>query len=109
MKGTQILLNWLIFLTAITAIYVFFEYWYVPITLPDMPGYLVLFFSFSIAFVWVEILRWGVTKPFNCVKCMTSWLSFFMAYAFHTPFWYFYLFAGLMIGAIYSAVKMRYL
>lgn len=107
MKTSQIILNWLIFAAVVTAIYIVFEY--ADITLPHMPGYMVIFFSFSIAFTWVEILKWGVVKPFNCVNCMSGWTSLLMAFAFHTPFWYFYLFAGLLVGSIYSAIKMRYL
>ena len=82
--------------------------WKLP-TFPSMPGYQVLFFALAIAFTWVEILKWGVTKPFNCVKCMSGWLSLLLAIIFHTPFWYLYLPAGLFVGAIYSAVKMRWL
>jgi hypothetical protein len=74
-----------------------------------MPGYLIIIFALSISFTWVEILKWGVTKPFNCVKCMTGWVSLILAFSFHTPYWFFYLFVGLFVGAIYSAVKMRYL
>lgn len=78
-------------------------------TFPTMPGYHVLFFALAIAFTWVEVLKWGVTKPFNCVKCMTGWVALILAAVFHTPFWYLYLPAGLFVGAIYSAIKMRHL
>lgn len=78
-------------------------------TFPTMPGYQVLFFALAIAFAWVEVLKWGVTKPFNCVKCMTGWVALLLAVILHTPFWYLYLPAGLFVGAIYSAVKMRWL
>lgn len=72
-----------------------------------MPGYQVILFALSIAFVWVEILRWGVTKPFSCLKCMTGWTALILAYCFDTPYWPFYLFAGLFAGAMYSAIQMR--
>lgn len=75
----------------------------------SMSGLWVLFFALAIAFTWVEILKWGVTKPFNCVKCMAGWTAFIVAFVFHTPHWYMYLPAGLFVGAIYSAVKMRWL
>jgi hypothetical protein len=74
-----------------------------------MPGYLVLFFSLAIAFTWVEVVKIGKFKPLNCVKCLTGWISLPMAYFFETPYWYFYLFAGLFVGAVYSAIQMRYL
>lgn len=75
----------------------------------NMPGYLVLFFSLSAAFTWVEILRWGYKKPFNCVKCLAGWFALTMAYIYHTPHWYFYLPAGLFVGALFSAIKMKFL
>lgn len=77
--------------------------------LPPLRGYQVIIFAFSIAFLWTEVMKWGVTKPFNCIYCMTAWLSLIIAFVFHTPFWYFYLPVGLTVGAIYSAVKMRWL
>jgi hypothetical protein len=77
--------------------------------LPVMPGSLVLFFALSLAFLWVEIMKWGVTKPFNCVKCMSGWIALILAVLFHTSFWYLYLPAGLFVGAMYSAIVMRYL
>lgn len=77
--------------------------------LPEMPFYLVIPFSLSIAFVWVDVLKIGVTKPFTCVKCMTAWVAVIIAYLYHVPFWYFYLPVGLFAGAIFSAVKMRWL
>jgi hypothetical protein len=76
---------------------------------PVMPGALVLFFGLSLAFTWVEKLKWGVTKPFNCVPCMTGWLSLLLAIVFHTEFWYLYLPAGLLVGSVFSTIKMRWL
>lgn len=73
-----------------------------------MPGSLVILFSLSIAFMIVEVLHWP-KKPFNCVKCLTAWISFFMAFSFHTPYWYFYLAAGFFVGAMFGAIKMRFL
>ena len=77
---------------------------------PDkMPGFAVVVFSLACAFVWVEVLKWGVTKPFNCVKCMCGWFSLGLALIFHTPHWYLYLPLGVFVGAMYSGIKMRYL
>lgn len=76
---------------------------------PKMGGLWALFFGFSLAFMWVEVWRLGKKKPFSCLKCMSAWLTLFIAYLFHVDFWYLYLPAGLFIGAMFSAVKMRYL
>lgn len=79
-----------------------------------MPGYLVILFALSLAFVWVEVFRMGRRpafnyKPLNCVPCLTGWLSLAIAYGFSTPYWYFYIAVGLFAGSMFSALKMRYL
>lgn len=101
----KIILNWLLFAVVIAAIY--FGWKYIHITLPVMPWYLVLLFSLSLAFTWVEVLKWGSVKPFNCLKCLTGWFAIALAFLFHTEFWYFYLFSGLFLGSIFSLVKGR--
>lgn len=73
-----------------------------------MPGYLVLLFALSLAFTIKEVLHWN-KKPYNCIKCLTGWFSFFIALGFGTPYWYFYLFLGLFTGAMFEAIKMRHL
>lgn len=73
-----------------------------------MSGYLVIVFGLSLAFTWVEVLRWGYKKPFNCMKCMSGWISLILAYSFHTPYWYFYVFVGLFVGAIFTMIKNKF-
>jgi hypothetical protein len=69
----------------------------------------ILFFSLSFAFTWVRILKWGVTKPFSCVKCMTGWSALLFAWLFHADVPVMYLFTGLFVGAMFEAVSMRWL
>lgn len=73
-----------------------------------MQGYLVVIIALSLAFTVKDVLHWNV-KPYNCTKCLTGWFSFFIALIFHTPYWYFYLFIGLFVGAMFEAIKMRWL
>jgi hypothetical protein len=74
-----------------------------------MTTFQILFLSLSLAFTWVEILRLGVTKPFNCMKCMTGWVALaFGIYYFGWHGWI-YLFEGLFVGALFSAIQMRFL
>lgn len=73
-----------------------------------MPGYLVLLFALSLAFSFKEVLHWN-KKPYNCIKCLTGWFSLFIAFAFHTPYWPFYLALGLFTGAMWEAIKYRWL
>lgn len=109
-KKSNALLNWTIFLMITAIIYAIF--YFVPFgniwhSLPTMSGLQVLFFSLALAFTWVEVLRWGSVKPFNCVKCLTGWFALTLAFLFHAEFWQFYLVGGLFVGAMYSAIKMR--
>lgn len=109
----KIIINWLLFLAIIAAIMVPIWYWrpismHLP-TLPTMPGYQAVAFGFALAFTWVEVMKWGSVKPFNCLKCMCGWLTMFIAMAFHVQFWPFYMPMGLVVGAVFSAIKMRWL
>ena len=74
-----------------------------------MPGYLVIIFSLSIAFTWVEVLKWGVVKPFTCIRCMTGWIALILAGITHQPCWYLFVFLGVFVGAMFEGLKMRYL
>src|SRR4051812_43418277 len=108
MNAIKIIGQWGFLILVGFGIYWLFHHYSAPV-LPTMPGYQALFFALAIAFTWVEVLKWGVTKPFNCVKCMTAWVALILAVVFHTTFWYLYLPAGLFVGAIYSAIKLRWL
>lgn len=109
----KVLLNWLLFLGFIATVALLFMHrqWIIEKlpSVPQMSGLQVLVFSLACAFVWVEILKWGVTKPFNCIPCMTGWVAVIMAFTFHVDFWYLYLPLGLYIGSMFSAITMRYL
>jgi hypothetical protein len=85
-------------------IYTFFNY---SIHIEPLSGPAVLFFSLACAFTWVEVLKWGVTKPFTCIKCMSGWIALLFALVFHVDHWYLYLPAGLFVGAVFEAIKMR--
>lgn len=113
----KILFNWVMFLVivgGITAI-VWHRHW-IGLHLPSFPergtmtGPQVIVFALSFAFMWVEVLKWWKqTKPFNCIPCLTGWVSLVMAFAFHVPFWYMYLPLGLFVGAVFGAIQMRWL
>jgi hypothetical protein len=71
-------------------------------------GYLngaeVILFALSISFALVE-----VAHIFPCLKCVTGWVALILALLFHTPFAWLYLFVGLMVGALFGSIKMRWL
>jgi hypothetical protein len=100
------ILQYLVIIMAGALIYAFFHF---SIHISPLSGTAVLFFSLACAFTWVEILKWGVTKPFTCIKCMAGWIALLFALVFHVDHPYLYLPAGLFVGAVFEAIKMRYL
>lgn len=109
----KIIMNWLVFLLIVGGIValIWHRHW-IGQHIPErgtMTGLQVIIFALSLSFVWVEVLRWGSVKPFNCVKCLTGWFALILAFMFHVEFWYFYLPAGLFAGAMFEGIKMRYL
>ena len=69
----------------------------------------ILIIALSLAFCQVEVLHFGSVKPLNCIKCMTGW------YALTIGSWYLgwhavvYLPLGVFVGAMFEAIKMRWL
>lgn len=112
MKALSIIINWICVILIFGAliwgcrfsITIDLDKWRLP-----MSGWQVLVFAFSLAFTWVEILRWGNRKPFTCTKCMTGWFSLLLALLAGVDFWYLYIFVGLTVGSLFEAIKMRWL
>lgn len=109
----NVIINWILFIGFLAAVALLFAHrqWIIDKlpTVPQMSGPEVIVFSLACAFVWVDILKWGVTKPFTCLKCMTGWFALIFAFSHHVEFWPLYLPLGLVVGAVFSAIKMRYL
>jgi hypothetical protein len=107
----KVVINWLLFLGFIAAVAVLFAHrqWIIDKlpSVPQMTGVQVIIFSLACAFVWVDVLKWGVSKPFNCLKCMTGWISVLFAFSHHVEFWPLYLPLGLFAGAVFEGIKMR--
>lgn len=69
----------------------------------------IILFALSLAFVWVDILRWGIHKPFNCCKCMTGWFALLLAGVSGADYWYLYAPLGVFAGAMFEGIRMRWL
>lgn len=74
-----------------------------------MPGYLVILSGVSFAFAWVDIMKWGVSRPWNCITCLSGWFSLLLAFVFHTHFWYVYLGLGCFAGYLFTTIRMKWL
>ena len=102
MKTLSTIIQWLIIAAIVAAIFFFakgkihFE--------GRLTGAQVILFALAIAFALVE-----VAKIFPCMKCVTGWTALILALAFHTPFAWAYLFVGLLVGALFSSIKTRWL
>lgn len=109
----KVIINWFLFLSFIAAVIVLFWHrqWVIDKlpTVSQMSGLQVIVFALACAFVWVEILKWGSVKPFNCTKCMTGWIAVIFAFSHHVEFWPLYLPLGLFAGSMFEGIKMRYL
>ena len=114
----QVLLSiaqWLIILVLLSglvagSIYVYKHKTFTALDLGTMPGCMAIGCALSISFTWVYILKWFKnTKPFSCLKCMTGWTSLIIAYLYLVPYYGFYLFIGLFVGAITDRLIARYL
>lgn len=101
------IIQWLVVAAVLFFVFRGFHY-RIPAT-RQMPGYLVVLFGLSAAYVWVDVLRIGVTKPFSCLSCMCGWICLAFAFVFHVHFWYMYLPLGAFVGGLYSSIKMRWL
>jgi hypothetical protein len=112
----KIIINWFLFLLILAGIIaaVWHRHWigqYLP-SLPErgtMTGLQVIIFALSFAFVWVEVMKRGSVKPFNCIKCMAGWVALILAFTFHVEFWPLYLPLGSFTGAMFEGIKMRWL
>lgn len=69
----------------------------------------ILLLALSCAFVWVTVLRLGSRKPFTCVKCLTGWFALLFACCDYGIGGILYLPLGVFVGALFEAVKMRWL
>lgn len=109
----KIFFNWLVFLLIVGGIVaIIWHHHWIGQHIPErgtMTGLQVVAFAMAFAFTWVEVLKWGSVKPFNCLKCMTGWLALILAFTFHVEFWYMYLPVGLFAGAMFGGIKMRWL
>lgn len=109
-QAVSTVIQYIIIIAIIAAIVFFFRH---DITLNwfesrHMNGLQVIFFALSLAFFWVYILKWlSFTKPFNCLKCLTGWVSLLLALLFNVEYAALYLFAGLFAGAIIDRIMMR--
>lgn len=104
----KIILRWLLFIAAIALVALGCSY--VPaitINRPTFTAGQVMLYSFSLAFVWVEILRWGNRKPFTCMKCMVGWFALLLAVLSGVDHWYMFPAIGVTIGGIFEAIKMK--
>jgi len=79
-----------------------------------MTPFQIILSGLALSFCWVELLypliRVKLVKPFNCGMCMSGWFSFGLSlicgYTYSSIL---FLAVGVFVGAMFEALKMRYL
>lgn len=74
----------------------------------------IILAGLALSFCWVELLypliRVKLVKPFNCGMCLSGWVSFGLSlingYIYSSIL---FLAVGVFVGAMYGAIKMRWL
>lgn len=103
------IVQWLIIFGVIAGLY--FLGRFLSIHLPELhlTAFQIVLLSFSFAFTWVYIFKWGSVKPFTCVTCMSGWFALIIGYwCFH--WWGIALMPSAMtFAALYSEIRMRWL
>jgi len=74
-----------------------------------MQSYQIIILALSFSYLWVDVMKMGYVKPFNCFKCMSGWFALIIGCSCIGWHGIIYLPVGLFAGCIYSCVKMRYL
>lgn len=76
----------------------------------DPGAHWILFFALSASFVWVYTLGWWKRiKPFKCLKCMCGWTTLLICIVVGHDNQLFMVLAGVFAGALFDAVKSRWL
>jgi hypothetical protein len=74
-----------------------------------MQGYEIVVLSLALSFTFVEVIKPFKFKPFNCIKCMSGWFGLAIGVYNYSCYGIGYIFICLFFGAIFEAIKMRYL
>lgn len=108
-KVFSTVMQWLSILLILSVIYFLGKYASIKVPALNLYPYQIIILSFSFAFTWVYIFKWGSVKPFTCVTCMTGWFSLIIGY-WCAGWWGFaYMPLGMTFAALYSEIRMRWL
>lgn len=78
--------------------------------LNDPGAFWILLFALSLAFVCVYTFTWMPKfKPFNCLKCMTGWITLIISLLYGHPNAILLMAVGIFIGAIFDSIQSRWL
>lgn len=105
----SIIIQWLLILGVLAGIY--FLGRAASIKLPELHlrPYQIIILSFSFAFTWVYVFRWGNVKPFNCVTCLSGWFALIIGYWCYGWWGFAFMPVAMTFAALYSEIRMRYL
>jgi len=101
--------QWLFIFGLIVGVYFLGKLASIKLPTLNLAPYQVIILSFSFAFTWVYIFRWGSVKPFNCVTCMSGWFSLISGYWCYGWWGIALMPVAMTFAALYSEIRMRWL
>lgn len=108
-KVTETIGKWAAIFGTIGGIYYLGKFLNIHLPALSLHPYQIVILSFSCAFTWVYIFKWGSVKPFNCVTCLSGWFGLIFGYWAVGLWGVAYMPISMTVAAIYSEVRMRWL
>lgn len=103
------IMQWLMIFGVIVGVYFLGKSASIKLPTLSLHPYQVVILSFSFAFTWVYIFRWGSVKPFSCVTCMSGWFALIIGYWCYSWWGIGLMPVAMTVAALYSEIRMRWL
>ena len=69
----------------------------------------IIILALSLAYCWVDVLRIGKVRPFNCIMCMTGWFALLCGVVEYGVKGAMFMPVGVFTGMLFENLRMRYL
>lgn len=103
------IIQWLFIFGIITGVYFLGRAASIKLPALNLEPYQIIVLSFSFAFTWVYVFKWGSVRPFNCVTCLSGWFAFIIGYWCYGWWGIGLMPVAMTVAAVYGEIRMRYL